>query len=142
MRTGWSWSWKESWAAGSKDAPATPGSGSEIRGAGAPPPNSPKHLAKINLVLPLRPGKLFLSPEAQYVGRRKNLPGKTTGSVAESTVVNATLLARNLPGGLEVSASVYNLFDKGYADPAGPEHLQDAIPQDGRSYRLKATCRF
>ena len=115
---------------------------SEIRGAGNTPPNSPKHMAKINLVLPLLPGRLLFSPEAQYIGRRKNLPDKASDSVPAYTLVNATLLASKLPWGLELSASVYNLFDRGYADPAGPEHLQDSIPQDGRSYRVKATCRF
>jgi iron complex outermembrane receptor protein len=41
-----------------------------------------------------------------------------------------------------VSASVYNLFDKAYADPGGQEHVQDTIPQDGRSYRVKVTASF
>jgi iron complex outermembrane receptor protein len=114
----------------------------EIRGTGVTPPNSPKHMAKLNLTLPLVPGKLFLSPEAQYIGPRKNLPGKTDGSVGGYAVANATLLAPKLPWGLELSASVYNLFDKSYTDPAGPEHLQDSLPQDGCNYRIQATCRF
>jgi len=99
-------------------------------------------MAKLNLTLPLVPGKLFLSPEAQYIGPRKNLPGKTDGSVGGYAVANATLLAPELPWGLELSASVYNLFDRSYTDPAGPEHLQDSLPQDGRNYRIQATCRF
>jgi iron complex outermembrane receptor protein len=41
-----------------------------------------------------------------------------------------------------VSASVYNLFDKSYADPGGGEHVQDRIPQDGRSFRVKVTASF
>ncbi|MBE0604366.1 MAG: TonB-dependent receptor [Deltaproteobacteria bacterium] len=115
---------------------------SEYQETGDTPPNSPEHMAKLNLVFPLLPGKLFLSPELQYIGGRKNLPDKAVESVGGYTVANATLLARNLPWGLEISASVYNIFDKDYADPAGSEHLQDSIPQDGRNYRVKATCRF
>ena len=99
-------------------------------------------MVKLNLTVPLVPGKIFLSPEAQYLGPRKTLPGKTIGSVGGYAVANATLLARQLPWGLELSASVYNILDKPYADPAGGEHVQDAIPQDGRNYRVKATCRF
>jgi iron complex outermembrane receptor protein len=37
---------------------------------------------------------------------------------------------------------VYNLFDANYADPAGPDFTQDAIPQNGRSFRVKLTYRF
>jgi len=115
---------------------------SRYQATGEVPPNSPEHMAKLNLVFPLLPGKLHLSPELQYIGGRKNLPGKAVESAAGYTVSNATLLARKLPWGLEMSASVYNIFDKGYADPAGSEHLQDSLPQDGRNYRVKATCRF
>ncbi len=114
----------------------------EYRHGGGTFPNSPKDMAKLNLSFPLLPGRLFLSPEAQYIGPRKTLPGKAQESVGGYTVANATLLARKLPWGLELSASVYNLFDKRYADPADTEHLQDSIPQDGRSYRIQATCRF
>ena len=114
----------------------------EVRSTGEIPSNSPEHMVKLGLTLPLVAGKLFLSPEAQYLGSRKTLPEKTIGSVGGYAVANATLLARKLPWGLELSASVYNLFDKPYADPAGGEHAQDAIPQDGRNYRVKATCRF
>ncbi|MBE0603557.1 MAG: TonB-dependent receptor, partial [Deltaproteobacteria bacterium] len=112
------------------------------RETGATVPNSPKDMVKLNLVLPLVAGRLYLSPEAQYVGPRKSLPTKTLESVGGYTVANATLLAPKLIGELELSASVYNIFDKSYADPAGSEHRQESIPQDGRSYRLKATCRF
>jgi iron complex outermembrane receptor protein len=115
---------------------------SEVRGTGAGLVNSPKSMVKVNLVLPLLPGKIFLSPEAQYLGPRKTLPGKASESVAGYTVVNATLFMRPPQKGLELSASVYNLFDKEFADPAGTEHLQDVIPQDGRNYRVKVTCRF
>lgn len=114
---------------------------SKAHGAATALSNSPRNIAKVNLVLPLRHGKISLSPEVQFVSRRRTVPGKVNESVAGYSVVNATLLARPLPR-LELSASAYNLLDKRYADPAGPEHLQDSIPQDGRNYRMKATFRF
>ena len=43
--------------------------------------------------------------------------------------------------GLDLSAAVYNLFDREYSDPVS-NHLQDAIPQDGRSFRLKVRYEF
>jgi iron complex outermembrane receptor protein len=114
----------------------------EYRETGETVPNSPRDMAKINLVLPLVPGKLLFSPEMQYIGARKALPDKASDSVGGYAVANATLLAKKLPWGLELSASVYNLFDREYADPAAASHRQESIPQDGRNYRLKAVCRF
>jgi outer membrane receptor for ferrienterochelin and colicin len=67
------------------------------------------------------------------------LAGNVTGGF---TVAHFTLSGRKLLPWLEVSASVYNLLDKSYADPGGEEHVQDTIPQDGRSFRVKATASF
>jgi len=77
--------------------------------------------------------------EGQYTGRRLTLDGQHAGSY---TVVNLTLVTRRIASGLEVSASIYNLLDKDYGDPGSQEHLQDVIPQDGRSVRLSGTYRF
>ncbi|MEO1356409.1 MAG: hypothetical protein AAFW48_11560, partial [Pseudomonadota bacterium] len=57
-------------------------------------------------------------------------------------IANLTLLAAQLAPNLEMSASVYNLFDRRYADPAGPEQPQPSIEQDGRTFRVKFTYTF
>jgi len=57
-------------------------------------------------------------------------------------IANLTLLATRLAPNLEMSASLYNLFDRRYADPAGPEVLMPAVQQDGRTFRLKLTYTF
>ncbi len=101
--------------------------------------NSPHHLGKANLVVPLVREKLFAGLEGQYTSRRRTISGVDAGGFF---VTNFTLFGRKLPRGLDVSASVYNLFDKRYADPAGEEHRQQTIPQDGRNFHLKLTCRF
>ena len=54
----------------------------------------------------------------------------------------STLLGHALGKHLDLSASVYNLFDKKYFDPGRPEDVQDAIQQDGRNFRIKLTGRF
>jgi hypothetical protein len=41
-----------------------------------------------------------------------------------------------------VAASIYNILDKTYFDPGRPEDPEDAIQQDGRSFRIKLTGRF
>jgi len=100
--------------------------------------NSPKHVAKLGLSVPLWRQNLFASLEAQALSRRTT----DTGSVPGYETVNFTLLARELVRGLEASLSVYNLLNERYFDPAGPNFTESAIQQDGRNFRLKLTYRF
>jgi iron complex outermembrane receptor protein len=99
--------------------------------------NSPLNLAKLNVSAPL--GRhLRGGVEAQYVS------GRTTDlqPIDAYTVVNATLIAIDLAPRLEVSASVYNLFDARYFDPAELDGVHGLMPQPGRAFRLKAVYRF
>jgi iron complex outermembrane receptor protein len=57
-------------------------------------------------------------------------------------VANVTLLARNLGKHMDLSTSIYNLLDKKYFDAPSTENLQQAIQQDGRSFRVKMTWRW
>jgi iron complex outermembrane receptor protein len=108
--------------------------------SGAELVNSPRHLAKLNLSMPLPWDALRTGMEFQYTGSRKTLAGATANG---HLLANLTLLSEKSVKGLELSASIYNLFDQHYSDPAGMEHLPlDMIMQDGRSFRLKATYRF
>ena len=66
-----------------------------------------------------------------------------TGHRADDfVIVNLTLFSRNLAPNLEVSASIYNLFDTKYGYPGSADHLQETITQDGRSFRVKLTYKF
>ena len=112
---------------------------SRERETGATLVNSPRHLAKLNFSMPVWGDSLRAGAELQYVSSRKTLAG---GNAGGRLLANLTLLSEKLAPGLELSASVYNLFDKRYADPGGQEHVQDLIPQDGRSYRLKLNYHF
>jgi len=107
--------------------------------ASLPLSNSPSHMLKASLAVPLRTQDVWASFDAQYVSSRLTLSG---GDTAGFVLVNATLFARRLRGGLEASASVYNLFDARYSDPGSEEHLQDAIRQDGRSFAVSLGWRF
>ncbi|NJL58543.1 MAG: TonB-dependent receptor [Desulfobacteraceae bacterium] len=102
-------------------------------------PVSPKHLIKANLVVPLIQDKLFISSEGQYMSSRKTISGNNTDGYF---VVNTTLLSLNWFRRLELSASIYNMFDKIYSDPGAAEHVQEAIEQSGRSFRIKLTYLF
>jgi outer membrane receptor for ferrienterochelin and colicins len=101
--------------------------------------NSPKHLLKLNIHVPIIKKNLFTGIEAQYTGPRRTLAGNNTGGFA---VANLTLLSRELIEGLEISGNIYNLFDKKYGDPASNEFRQNVIPQDGRTFRIKLTYLF
>lgn len=101
--------------------------------------NSPSHLARLGLNIPLWQGKVFFSPEWNYLSSRKLLSGKR---VEGFLTMNVTMVIYNLVKGLEISGSVYNLEDRSYGDPVGAEHRQEVIFQDGRTYRLKITYRF
>ncbi len=101
--------------------------------------NSPLHLGKLNLSVPVVRQRLFASLDAQYTSSVQSLAGNTISGFG---VFNATLLGHAFSKRLDVSASVYNLLDKKYFNPGRPEDPEDAIQQDGGTLRLKLTTRF
>lgn len=101
--------------------------------------NSPRQMAKLNLARTLGGEKLQAGLEMQYLGPRDTVSGGRTGSY---TLTNLTFLTRAGKKGPALSFSVYNLFDRHYGDPGGEEHVQEVIPQDGRSYRFLVRYEF
>src|SRR5579871_122155 len=101
--------------------------------------NSPLHLLKLGASVPVVRNQLFASLDSWYMSRRRTLSGSSVGGFP---VVNFTLFSRNFGKHADVSASLYNLFDKNYADPGAEEHTQDWLQQDGRNFRVKLTFRF
>lgn len=106
--------------------------------------NCPNHLVKFNLMAPLYRDKLLSGLEVLLTSPRRTLAG---GKVGFQALTNLTLLSRNLAKvkGLELSASIYNLFNQRYHDPGSLDHLSSGlkrIPQDGLTFRLKATYAF
>jgi outer membrane receptor for ferrienterochelin and colicins len=101
--------------------------------------NSPQHLGKLNLSYPIVQQQLFASVDAQYTSSSQTLAGNT---VSGFSVLNFTLLGHTLGKHLDLSGSVYNVFNKKYFDPGRPEDPEDRIQQDGRNFRIKLTGRF
>jgi iron complex outermembrane receptor protein len=107
--------------------------------------NSPRTIVKGLLTVPIPAGKTFATMESLYTGSRTNT---NQGKISGATVVNLTLLNRDLVKGLELSSSVYNLFDTRYRHPAPSDFVNSlgealgSIPQDGITFRFKATYRF
>lgn len=101
--------------------------------------NSPQHLGKLNLSVPVLRQRLFASLDAQYTSSVQTLAGNTLSGFS---VFNFTMLGHSLGKHLDLSGSVYNLFNKKYFDPGRPEDTEDSIQQDGRNFRIKLTGRF
>lgn len=99
--------------------------------------NSPRHLAKLNLVAPLAPGAR-LGGELQCMSARLNAYARTGGYC----VANLTLSSSALVRGAEVSLSVFNAGGKRYADPAGPAFVQQDLTRDGRTLYAKFVQGF
>jgi outer membrane receptor for ferrienterochelin and colicins len=100
--------------------------------------SSPRHLAKANVALPVFNWG-SLGAEAQYQGSVGTLSGAREGAF---TIANVSFMSAMMPGGLQASVSILNLFDARYAYPGAEDHLQDAIEQDGRTFRLTFSRRF
>jgi iron complex outermembrane receptor protein len=101
--------------------------------------NSPQHLVKFNFVVPLIHDKLSAGIESHYMSARRTLLGKTA---SDYFVTNLTLSSVNFLRGVELSGSIYNLFDQRYGNPGAGEHKQDIIEQDGRTFWLKLKYSF
>jgi iron complex outermembrane receptor protein len=106
---------------------------------GAKLTNSPSHLAKLNLSAPVWTN-VRAGWETQFQSRRKT----ELAELGSHAVSNLTLSTDKPWQGWNLSASVYNLFDRHYFDPAdiSLESGRELMPQDGRNFRLKATYRF
>jgi iron complex outermembrane receptor protein len=115
------------------------------RGDGGAQSNSPSTLVKGSLTAPLPFKKSFATVETLYSGSRLNAVGEKIEGVA---IVNLTMINRDLLQGLDLSASLYNLFDSRQVMPASSdqgnslgENLR-SIRMDGITFRIKATYRF
>jgi iron complex outermembrane receptor protein len=106
---------------------------------GEPLTNSPAHLGKLNLVVPIVKDMAGAGIEEQYMSRRRSLGGDYAGSFF---ITNVTLFSQPVLDHLGMSVSVYNLFDKQYGDPVSADLVQSILLQDGRSCRLKLVYAF
>lgn len=95
--------------------------------------NSPRHLVKARMnVLGLTTEGAALGVEVQAMSRRitvsrASVPGHLVANVNYSHPINRLLA---------VTATLRNIFDVEYLDPASEEHRQDGIPQDKRTFYL------
>jgi outer membrane receptor for ferrienterochelin and colicins len=94
--------------------------------------NSPRHMAKLRLSVPLPRDRSFASFEWQYLSSRTTITGAT---VDPASVANVTI---NVPVGRSVTITGHlrNLLNAHYADPVSDAQAADSIEQNGRTLRV------
>ncbi len=100
--------------------------------------NSPFHLLKAGIVVPVRPN-LFAALRLRHEGARKTIYESETPPFL---LADVTLTTRHLFNVVAVSLQVRNLFDTAYSYPGGFEHEQATILQDGRYFIGKIDVSF
>ncbi len=103
---------------------------------GLPVSNSPKHLSKLAIQIPV--SRLFLSVEGQYVGERLTLGGERLPGFFLPNIILTSPADRRIG----FTLAVYNAFNHAYADPGSDEHVQQSIRQDGRTVLARFRVRF
>jgi iron complex outermembrane receptor protein len=109
--------------------------------------NSPTQLAKLNYSRPFWTQSGRAGVEMRYTSKRATVAGKPLGGFM---VVNLTLSDIKPANNVEISASIYNLLNKNFADPPSDEHFDNSTParvlqsirQDGRAVRVNLAYRF
>ncbi len=101
--------------------------------------NSPRHVGKFGVTIPIYGDRLLASAEVQTMSDRLTVRNTRVDAFA---ICNLTLFSHEVVKGVEASFSIYNLFDQRYADPVAVDYRQSAIVQDGRTFRAKLTWRF
>ena len=99
--------------------------------------NSPRNLIKAGATLPIA-GRGNAAAELQYDSGRRTIGENVTESYLGANLA----LSWRLTNQIQLRATVRNAFDTTYATPAGVEHAQDSIIQDGRTFQTKLTYTF
>jgi outer membrane receptor for ferrienterochelin and colicins len=100
-------------------------------GADAPLTNSPRHMAKARVEVPLT-ARAFATGEWQFIGVRSTLAGAHVGAAAPVHLTVGWTISKSLA----LTGSLRNLFNQAYSDPGSDEHLPDSIPQTQRTARI------
>jgi iron complex outermembrane receptor protein len=100
--------------------------------------NSPTHMAKAGLSLPLF-NSLFFGIQALYESERLTVYGTKTDPFL---IANINLETGPLWNHVGFSVRVANIFNQAYSYPGGLEHRMDAILQNGRNWICRLEYTF
>lgn len=101
--------------------------------------DAPRTLGRLAVTVPLTLPGARLGANVLWTGARRTLAGDTAPGYAR-----ANLQFNLAPPGQpwNVAAGVINLTGRRHLDPAGPEHLQDTLEQDGREFVVRFGWAF
>jgi outer membrane cobalamin receptor len=94
--------------------------------------NSPAQMLKVRLSMPGPIRRSTLAVEVLGMSSRRTLAGETLDPTETANVTFITPITKRFA----LVGSVRNLFDAQYSDPASNDHVQDTIPQNGRTFRI------
>jgi iron complex outermembrane receptor protein len=94
--------------------------------------NSPRQMIKGRVSAPLFGSGSSVALEVLGIGSRQTIAGNTLSPMGMANLTVTKSLGRSF----ELVGTVRNLFDTDYAIPASDEHVQDSIPQNGRTFRV------
>ncbi len=75
-------------------------------------------------------------------GPRTREDGDNRRDMPSYALVNLALIGKNFIDNFEIKGSIYNLFDKGYDDPAPMDTVPTDYPQQGRSFRIELQYKY
>ena len=101
--------------------------------------NSPHQLAKFTGSIPLFGSPVFANLDVQYNSKTVTLVRTRSPSFV---LANLTLNTHDLWSGVELTAGVYNIFDVDRRFPGAEEHVQETLPQEGRTYGGRFIVKF
>lgn len=105
--------------------------------------NSPRHLAKLNLSLPLYRDYLRMALETHYVGKRPLFTESSDMYASDYLRSNLTFISYDLVEELEILLSVKNITNENYEDVIFPQMNGDlTYPQDGRTFWFEVGYKF
>lgn len=107
------------------------------------PINSPRHIAKVNLSVPLVEELLRASVEVQYLGSRPLYTNERLQYAPARTVSNLKLLSHHLIPNCDIAFKIHNVMNKKYEDVIVEQYNGDlTYPQDGRTFWLQLEYNF
>jgi outer membrane receptor for ferrienterochelin and colicins len=101
--------------------------------------NSPRHLGRTRVSMPLFGQHATVGIEGLYTSERRTITGETTSGFS---IANLTVNSRELFHRVRLSFDIDNLFNRSYTDPGAEEHVVPTIPQDGRTARVRLSWHF
>ena len=126
------------WASGITAALSYSHTRATDRGARAPLSNSPRHLTTLRVASPAGLLSSRVGLTVRGISERRDLDGRGIAGVILGNVTSTTPIGKKL----DVEFDLYNLANARYADPGAEEHVQRAIAQDGRTFRVRLVARF